>query len=500
MCGVAVSIELQFSRKLSVAPPRVAAVLLFLFSSRGSAGWDVSSGPSIREGMPVLIDDDLLLEDEYCPRPAAVINQWLRELPINGAHSPRTWQAYAFAVKSWAEFLTSHNVSVLASRQDLRDGLSLYAQHRLSGEIDNRLSSSSWNMAVKIIAAFYRWAMAERHIVAEPFSYASQTLWRSDGSKVEVPRNLATLRTANAHTGRKYLEQSFVDLLMDALAGKALDGSAAPRFRGYETGRNVALVGFALSTGLRAQEFAYLTVYEVPPLPARRSSIPIPVPLAPPTTKGGKGRSTWVDFDALSAVHTYMAIERAAAVAGSSWSPADALQIEEPTHDGARINGAYRRWSHLTVQERRRLVCPGGGSALVGVRRDGAPFTDWATVLRRTSVRIRKFSEPGFPHVHPHMLRHTFAMRTLERLVKGYYQQAARLLVDTGGDDAMSLYLTKADPLLVLRDLLGHSSVETTQAYLHLLDTQRVFQDAYDSARPSTSTTGSDSHDGGDVP
>ncbi|WP_226831717.1 hypothetical protein [Brevibacterium sp. FME17] len=90
-------------------------------------------------------------------------------------------------------------------------------------------------------------------------------------------------------------------------------------------------------------------------------------------------------------------------------------------------------------------------------------------------------------------------MLTLERLVRGYYQQAARLLTDTGGDDAMSLYLTKADPLLVLRDLLGHSSVETTQAYLHLLDTQRIFQEASDSARPSTTTADTANCDGGDV-
>ncbi len=75
-------------------------------------------------------------------------------------------------------------------------------------------------------------------------------------------------------------------------------------------------------------------------------------------------------------------------------------------------------------------------------------------------------------------------MATLERLVRGYYQQAARLVVDTDGDDAMALYLTKADPLLVLRDLLGHSSATTTQAYLHLLDTQRIYREAYEQAAP----------------
>jgi integrase len=87
---------------------------------------------------------------------------------------------------------------------------------------------------------------------------------------------------------------------------------------------------------------------------------------------------------------------------------------------------------------------------LLAVRADGRPFVDWATVLDRTAVRIRARYDAGFGHVHPHMLRHSFAMHTLERLVRGYYQQAAKLVVDTGGDDALALYLTKADPLLVL--------------------------------------------------
>ena len=36
----------------------------------------------------------------------------------------------------------------------------------------------------------------------------------------------------------------------------------------------------------------------------------------------------------------------------------------------------------------------------------------------------------------------------------------------TPRDAALALYLTKADPLLVLRDLLGHSTVITTEKYL----------------------------------
>lgn len=63
-----------------------ALVILSFFSSRGWESWDVEHRPLIPEGMPVLVDDDLCFEDgPAAPRPAAVVNRWLRELPASGA-------------------------------------------------------------------------------------------------------------------------------------------------------------------------------------------------------------------------------------------------------------------------------------------------------------------------------------------------------------------------------------------------------------------------------
>jgi hypothetical protein len=73
-------------------------------------------------------------------------------------------------------------------------------------------------------------------------------------------------------------------------------------------------------------------------------------------------------------------------------------------------------------------------------------------------------------------------MRTLEYLVTGHYRQAAKLVADTDTDAALAFYLSKADPLLVLRDLLGHSSVLTTEKYLRRLDTTRIYREAYERA------------------
>jgi integrase/recombinase XerD len=52
-------------------------------------------------------------------------------------------------------------------------------------------------------------------------------------------------------------------------------------------------------------------------------------------------------------------------------------------------------------------------------------------------------------HVTPHMARHTYATYTLHQLRERGF---------------------KGDPLLYLRDRLGHSSVSSTQIYLHLLE------------------------------
>ncbi|MER5396132.1 hypothetical protein [Streptomyces sp. NPDC002599] len=156
--------------------------------------------------------------------------------------------------------------------------------------------------------------------------------------------------------------------------------------------------------------------------------------------------------------------------------------VTEADPRGGRVNGKRVQWASLRPVERRRLVAPDGGSMLLAVRHDGGPFTAWPTVFARTSARIRDRHEPRFPHVFAHRLRHSFAMRTLELLVSGYYRQAAKLVRDTDADAALALYLSKADPLMVLRDLLGHSSVLVTETYLRRLDMTRIYKDAYSQA------------------
>ena len=69
-------------------------MILNLFSSQGWQSWGLQHRPLIPERMPVLIDDDLRFEDgPAAPRPAAVVNRWLRELPSSGAPAASSWES-----------------------------------------------------------------------------------------------------------------------------------------------------------------------------------------------------------------------------------------------------------------------------------------------------------------------------------------------------------------------------------------------------------------------
>lgn len=458
-------------------------MILSFFSSQGWESWDVERRPLIPERMPVLVDEDLRFEDGLgAPRPTVAVNRWLRELPASGAPAPSSWENYARAVKEWMEFLTEHGVGLFDSRERLKLGLSRYAEHRAAGPLRQRFAASTWGQHMSILSMFYRWALEEGHAQAEPFTYkVARALFHGTGRQVRV--NLAVRRTPKPHVTIKYLEPDFTALFLNGLRGLAPDGVLDTGYRGRELARNAAVGGLALATGLRLQEFTYLLAYEVPALPPRPVPVPIPFPVPAGVTKGRKFRITWISYDALAAIHHYLELDRAATADGSAWRPprrwGEPLLVGAPDARGGQVNGVRRSWDTFTPGERRRLVAAGGGSCLLAVKSGGGPFTAWATVFERTADRIRARFEPRFPHVHPHRLRHSFAMRTLEYLVTGHYRQAAKLVTDTDTDAALAFYLSKADPLLVLRDLLGHSTVLTTEKYLRRLDTTRIYREAY---------------------
>ncbi|MGH9155263.1 MAG: site-specific integrase, partial [Acidimicrobiales bacterium] len=195
------------------------ALTLTSFSSRGFESWDVERRPLIPEGMPVLIDGDLVFEDGAAtPRPATVVNGWLRGLPSSGAPAPNSWANYARVLRGWREFLDAHGVELFDSRERLKQALGRYAEHRAAGPVDQRFAASTWGQHMSVLSLFYRWAMAEGHALAEPFTYRTARLL-FDGTGREVRVNLAVRRMPKPHVTIKHLEPDFARLFLLGLRG-----------------------------------------------------------------------------------------------------------------------------------------------------------------------------------------------------------------------------------------------------------------------------------------
>jgi integrase/recombinase XerC len=112
---------------------------------------------------------------------------------------------------------------------------------------------------------------------------------------------------------------------------------------------------------------------------------------------------------------------------------------------GSKARAAVEAW----LARRTALAGPGEPALFVGARGRRISASSVRYALSQWALRL------GLPqHVHPHMLRHSFATHLLQ----------------SSGD------------LRAVQEMLGHSSISTTQVYTHL-DFQHLAK-AYDAAHP----------------
>lgn len=423
----------------------------------------------------------------------ANLDRFLADLPLNGVRSQHSLRSYAYDLLVWVRFLDEARGKTVW--QATRDDVDAYHCARRHDDAANRISAASWNRAVAALDKLYRWAVEDGIIAQSPFAY--RDVWRrmpsGRGRTITVTRNQAYERAAKRSDVKFITIEDYRRFRDVGLMGLEVDGGERPGARDRNGSRNALFADLLITTGLRLEEASSLLAVDIEEAIRASTSarlrqdaggdkqVAFRLPAA--LTKGDKGRTIRIPASLLGRLRSYLDVERAVAIdkfkarSGMNRMPAaltcavNAGRIEAATASGER---RPMRLDTVTPDERRRLVIHDADGtpsepAALWLSEVGLPIAPntWEVTFTRAS---RRCQAAGLPYdVHPHQLRHSFAVHMLALLIRQRFGDAHKDQDLTGAAYRRLL----GDPLQQVQRLLGHSSIATTYIYLdHLAGCQ----------------------------
>ncbi|MGY4543651.1 site-specific recombinase XerD [Arthrobacter sp. UYNi723] len=378
-----------------------------------------------------------------------------------------TNRKYAFALRTWFNFLHLRGKEWTgASDSDLFD----YRFWRTSA-LDNprRISGATWQGDLAAILAFHDWATdrlgADRLLPA-----AQKQAWAGNRTAVRDPRARASgIRAADV----KWLSPGAFRLWRDVgIHGREPGGAEKTRWRPRSQTRDAAFVDGLYGTGLRIQELASICLIELPADGAAKAYAT--ARLAGSCAKGGRSRRYWMGRESLDGMWNYVQTDRAAAIrrgveSGLYDSRAGRRIVQGITDRGlVRIvepggSTVHANLNDLSPADRSLLFIkgPDGLEPLaLWLNEDGSPRAKraWYKSFALANKRVRKAGIDRL-ECHPHMLRHSFALRwyAVGRLVW------ERRRAGAGSDRLEDFREQFGDTWSLVQTMLGHLDVNTTR-------------------------------------
>jgi site-specific recombinase XerD len=441
------------------------------FVEQASSGWDEWRAVSdVPVGTPFLVSPDFRYD--------VVLNGYFTSALMVGA-APKTREAHARDVAAFLSFLGSARSGRGWRDADESDHLA-YLHWRRRDPAGPRVAGSTWDREVATVNQFYRWGVRSGHVGSNPipqltrrtgpreFDWSERRgldeLWPATYSHDAVRERIEWLPPVTYRAWRDV-----------GVRGFAAEGLPRPGFRGRWSARNSTFCDLMVRTGLRLSEQAGLTVFDVDfggELSGYQRFW-----LSGAVAKGRSARWIYVPRSVIAELDGYRALDRADVVARAQSSGVyerwhKPLVVEDPTVPVATIVGqgvtSRVKVADLDFELRMRTLVqrPGGlEPAALWLGEGGQPLTRsmWKAMFRDAN---RRCATAGLAvSCHAHLLRHTFAVVTLEQLQRGHIASLADL------DPAQRGHYTRVfgDPLDWIRRRLGHRSVVTTQVYLHAL-------------------------------
>lgn len=447
----------------------------------------LAASPAVKPGCQVFLLDDW--------EPWHEGNVFLHAIR---AKADGTRDVYASTVRMWVDYALEALISPTAMNLDT------LLDYRDSVRLEEECGASTWNSQLSHLrAAANAWAAAG--LITMP----PDTVWgdlRATDTSVGWPRVVQAEDYARFRNG---------------LQGLDLDGKAALREPLRTAVRNVLYADFLLLHGPRRAEAAHLTLLELPPYNPDLAVSPIDAAALPAIIcKWGSGRNyqitrRWVErLKAYHETEWWETVEQAQRVlrrrtdllvvadVRSRWTPGAVRVVFENGDPGGHP------LSNISKDRRRRLVMrgelaqrlghePGMSDILQTVppnwlvplavfpgTRTPMPVPEaWGHIFREANERTRLLvresggSEPR--RVTPHMLRHSWAVNWLEHRMEEVADEDHQLALLLANGDAARIRRRYANPLLALKQRLGHKSLDTTMIYLRYL-TERQDQSVID--------------------
>jgi site-specific recombinase XerD len=447
---------------LPVAPAVLAAL------GSGLQGWAGSAG--IPVGTPFLISPGLEYDVE--------LNRFFYSADMLCCRI-MTRLGYARDLAAFLSFL-HRSRGGRGWRDATEDDHTAYLVWRLFDSSGPRVSGGTWDREVSGVNRFYQWQAARGNVAGNP---VPQRVRRQGPAGVSGRAQGAGGETPATHTHGARAERiqwfpaaSYRQWRDIGVRGYRCDGLADPAFRGRWAARNAVFCDLMVRTGLRLAEQASLTVFEVPL--DRSIAGYLKFWLAPAIAKGGSSRWVYVPASVVADLAAYAEIDRRDVIADAQASgryrkTGHAVLVADGERPVAREHGAGRgemvKISQLSAAERRRLFVEGPGGlepAAFWLSEDGQPVSvsTWKNMFAQANTRCARHGADL--HAHAHLLRHTFAVLTLEQMQRGHIAALAELNPEQRGHYTRIF----GDPLDWVRRRLGHASITTTQIYLHALE------------------------------
>ena len=398
---------------------------------------------------------------------------------LSGDMLCRTWNTqdgYARDLKAFLNLLW-HNRNRASWRDATTADHFAYLVWSRKDPAGPRIDDATWDREVTAVNRFYTWQVTAKNVQDNPIPQRPRrALPPTVGGRGGRGNAGMTPATYSHGAGREKIEwlppatyRRWRDI---GMRGYTPDGLLDSGFRGRWAARNALFSDVMVRTGLRLAEQTALTVFEMPLDRGLGGYQQFWLPAA--IAKGGSARRVYVPESLVGEAIAYAQIDRTDVIAQARaadryrrWS--HPFVVEDPDRPIARApNGGRMKVAQLDPSERMRLLIDGPNGiepAMFWLTETGTPMTKsaWKQLFRTANLRCRSHEIQVW--VHPHMLRHTFAVVTLEQLQRGHIAGQA----DRNPAQRRTYSLIFGDPLDWVRRRLGHRSVVTTQVYLHAL-------------------------------